>query len=87
MEILERLARIRYKLLIAIGVLLVFLVVLIVVAGFFLWVTAPRDTAKVVKNRIGMEFVSLSPGTFMSLMRNQYTASTSAMGFCWDATK
>ena len=65
MEILERLARIRFKLLIAIGVLLVFLVVLIVVAGSLLWITAPRDTAKVVKNRIGMEFVSLSPGSFM----------------------
>jgi formylglycine-generating enzyme required for sulfatase activity len=65
MEILERLARIRYKLLIAIGVLLAFLVVLIVVAGFFLWVTAPRDKAKVVKNRAGMEFVSLSTGSFM----------------------
>jgi formylglycine-generating enzyme required for sulfatase activity len=65
MEILERLARIRYKLLIAIGVLLAFLVVLIVVAGLLLWVTAPRDTAKVVKNRIGMDFVSLSAGSFM----------------------
>jgi formylglycine-generating enzyme required for sulfatase activity len=65
MEILERLARIRYKLLIAIGVLLVFLVVLIVVAGSLLWITAPRDNAKVVKNRIGMEFVSLSAGNFM----------------------
>lgn len=65
MEILERLARIRYKLLIAIGVLLVFLVVLIVVAGSLLWITAPRDNAKIVKNPIGMEFVSLSAGNFM----------------------
>jgi len=65
MEIIERLARIRNKLLIAIGVLLVFLVLLIVVAGFLLWVTAPRDTAKIVKSRIGMEFVSLSAGSFI----------------------
>jgi formylglycine-generating enzyme required for sulfatase activity len=65
MEILERLARIRYKLLIAIGVLLAFLMVLIVAAGLLLWVTAPRDNAKVVKNRIEMEFVSLAAGNFM----------------------
>lgn len=65
MDILSRLARIRYKLLIAIGVLLLFLVVLVVAAGFFLWITAPRDHTKVVKNRVGMEFVSLSAGSFL----------------------
>ena len=65
MEILERLARIRYKLLIAVGVLLALLVILVVAAGLVLWITAPRDKAKVVKNRIGMEFVSLSPGNFI----------------------
>ena len=65
MEILERLARIRRKLLIAVGVLLVFAVVLIVTAGIFLWATAPRETAQIVKNRIGMEFVSLPAGSFM----------------------
>src|SRR5580765_570659 len=65
MDILQRLARIRYKLLIAIGVLLVFLVVLIVVAGFLLWITAPRDNATVVKNPMGMEFVSLLAGNFI----------------------
>ncbi len=65
MEILQRLARIRYKLLIAVGVLLVFAVVFAVAAGLLLWVTAPRDKAKVVKNRIGMEFVSLHAGSFM----------------------
>jgi formylglycine-generating enzyme required for sulfatase activity len=65
MHLLERLARIRYKLLIAVGVLLVFVVVFAVAAGLLLWLTAPHDTAKVVKNRIGIEFVSLSPGSFM----------------------
>ncbi|MDX6576666.1 MAG: hypothetical protein QOE96_2619 [Blastocatellia bacterium] len=65
MELIERLARIRYKLLIAVGVLLAFLVILVVTAGLVLWITAPRDKAKVVKNRIGMEFVSLAPGNFM----------------------
>src|SRR3979409_520062 len=65
MEILERLARIRFKLLIAVGVLLVFGVVFAVAAGMLLWITAPRDKSKVVKNRIGIEFVSLSPGSFM----------------------
>jgi len=65
MTILERLARIRFKLMIAVGVLLVFVLVFAVAAGLFLWLTAPRDNAKVVKNRIGMEFVSLSPGSFM----------------------
>jgi hypothetical protein len=65
MEIIERLARIRFKLLIAVGVLLVFAVVFAVSAGFLLWITAPRDKAKVVKNQIGMEFVSLSAGSFM----------------------
>ncbi len=65
MEIIQRLARIRYKLLIAVGVLLVFAVVFAVAAGLLLWVTAPRDKAKVVKNRIGIEFVSLPAGSFM----------------------
>src|SRR4030081_939474 len=65
MEILERLARIRYKLLIAVGVLLVFVVVFAVAAGLLLWATAPRDTAKVVKNRIGMEFVLRPAGSFV----------------------
>jgi formylglycine-generating enzyme required for sulfatase activity len=65
MKILERLARIRVWLLITCGVLLLFLVTFALAAGFFLWFTAPRDNAKVIKNRIGMEFVSLSPGTFM----------------------
>jgi len=65
MEILKRLARIRFKLLIAVGALLVFVVVFAVAAGILLWITAPRDKAKVVKNRIGMEFVSLSAGSFM----------------------
>ncbi len=59
MEILERLARIRFKLLIAVGALLVFVMVFAVAAGVLLWITAPRDNAKVVKNRIGIEFVSL----------------------------
>ena len=65
MQIIERLARIRYKLLIAVGVLLVFVVVFAVAAGLLLWITAPRDTAKIVKNRIGIEFVSLPAGSFM----------------------
>jgi formylglycine-generating enzyme required for sulfatase activity len=65
MELLERLARIRFKLMIAVGVLLVFVLVFAVAAGLFLWLTAPRDNAKVVKNRIGIAFVSLSPGSFM----------------------
>ena len=65
MDLLERLARIRYKLLIAVGVLLVFVVVFAAAAGLLLWITAPRDKAKVVKNRIGMEFVSLSAGSLM----------------------
>src|SRR5438552_1044732 len=65
MTILERLARIRFKLLIAVGVLLVFAVAFAVAAGLLLWASAPRDTARIVKNRIGMEFVSLSAGSFM----------------------
>lgn len=64
-QIIERLQRIHRKLLIAVGVLFVLLVVLVVTAGILLWATAPRDTAKIVKNRIGMEFVSLPAGNFM----------------------
>ena len=65
MEILERLARIRRKLLIAVGALLPVLAVLVVAAGIFPWATAPRETAQTVNNRIGMEFVSLPAGSFM----------------------
>ena len=65
MEILERLARVRRKLLIAVGVLLVILAVFVVSTGVFLWASAPRESAQIVKNRIGMEFVSLSAGSFM----------------------
>lgn len=64
-QILKRLARIRITLLIVIGVLLVFVVIFAVSAGFLLWITAPRDKAKVVKNSIGMEFVSLPAGSFI----------------------
>jgi formylglycine-generating enzyme required for sulfatase activity len=65
MEILKRLARIRFALLIAVAGLLVFTVLFAVAAGLYLWATAPRDNAKIIKNQIGMEFVSLSPGHFM----------------------
>jgi formylglycine-generating enzyme required for sulfatase activity len=65
MEIIERLARIRYKLLIGVGVLLGVVVMFGATAGILLWITAPRDRARVVKNPIGMEFVSLSAGSFV----------------------
>jgi formylglycine-generating enzyme required for sulfatase activity len=64
MQLLERLVQIRRKLLIAVGVLLVLLIVVVLGAGLLLWATMPREVP-VVKNHIGMEFVSVPAGSFM----------------------
>ena len=68
MPLLERLRQIKIKLWIVIGVLLGILITmiaaLVLAASLLSWRDA-RKAAPVVKNQLGMEFISIAPGSFM----------------------
>jgi formylglycine-generating enzyme required for sulfatase activity len=68
MELLERLRRIKKGLWIAVGLafgVLFLLVTVLVLAALVLHLWDVRNAPKIVKNKIGMEFVSISPGSFL----------------------
>ena len=66
-SLLERLAQIKIRLWIAIGVLLGIALTMIaglVLAAWLLNAWDARKKAPIVKNQVGMEFVPIPPGTF-----------------------
>ena len=68
MDILERLRRIKKGLWIAVGVafgVLFLLVALVVAAALILQAWDARNAPKIVKNQIGIELISVSPGSFL----------------------
>src|SRR5437879_5822413 len=67
MALLDRLVQIKIELWIVIGVLLGALITMIaalVIAAWLLGAWDARKAPKIVKNQLGMEFVSVSAGTF-----------------------
>ena len=68
MDILERLRRIKKGLWIAVGVafgVLFLLVALVVAAALILQAWDARNAPKIVKNQIGIELISIPPGSFL----------------------
>src|SRR5437588_7455038 len=67
MALLERLIQIKMKLWIVVGVLLAILITMIaalVIAASLLAAWDSRKAPRIVKNQLGMEFVSVPAGTF-----------------------
>ena len=68
MDILERLRRIKKGLWIAVGVafaVLFLLIAVVVVAALILRAWDTRNAPKIVKNQIGIELITISPGSFL----------------------
>src|SRR5438309_6973426 len=68
MALLDRLVQMKIKLWIVIGVLLGILITMIaaaVIAAWLLGAWDARNAPKITKNQLGMEFVTIPPGTFV----------------------
>ena len=67
-KILTRLSRIKNKLFIAVGILLattITLIAALVLIAVFIERRDRMNAPKIIKNQIGMEFISVAPGSFM----------------------